>query len=70
MSIQISYSCTREIMPHAENGSRDSGQWISSEMDGGQAAGESRVLHAHLDGNGSLFRHRQSKQAPEEIAQP
>ena len=36
-------------MPYAENGTRDGGERIGSEMQYSQGRGKSRVLHTHLN---------------------
>ena len=55
-------------MPYAEEGARDCGQRVGGKVDCGQAAGQSRVLHTHLDGDGSLLGFRQLEQSSYQIA--
>ena len=47
---------TADVVPHAEDGTRDGGHGIGGEVERGQRRGEAGVLHAHLDGDGSLLR--------------
>ena len=57
-----------DVVPDAEDGAGDDGHGIGGKVEGGQAGGESAVLHAHLDAQGAALGCGKVQQAGNEIA--
>ena len=60
---------SRDIVPHAEDGTRDGCHRIGGEMRGSETAGKTGVLHAHLYGECLALCHRHTCKQANEIAQ-
>ena len=66
--IQAGNDGAADVVPHAEDGTRDGGHRIGGEVECSETGGKTRVLHAHLDADSLTFGSRKAQQATYQIA--
>ena len=66
--IESGYQRTADVMPDAEDSTRDGGHREGSEVECGQTGSQTGVLHAHLDGDGDTLGVLQAEQTADALA--